>query len=149
MFSCGFYEISKNTFSYRRPPVAASDILAFVNIYLKADSRLLKKIYVICVSFLINLQTEPEACNFIKKETLAQVGIFLWILRNLQEHLFLQNTSGGYFWYSHVCQHLFKGGLSPSKKNCVICLIGSPLKVIKNASYFILKALFVLKIFKF
>ena len=31
----------------------------------------------------------------------------------------------------------------------VICLIESPLKVIKNAFYFILKALFVLKIFKF
>ena len=32
---------------------------------------------------------------------------------------------------------------------CVICLIESPLKMIKNAFYFILKALFVLKIFKF
>ena len=39
--------------------------------------------------------------------------------------------------------------LSPSKKICVICLIESPLKVMKNAFYFILKALFVLKIFKF
>ena len=35
------------------------------------------------------------------------------------------------------------------KKNCGICLIESSLKVIKNAFYFILKALFVLKIFKF
>ena len=41
-----------------------------------------------------------------------------------------------------------KVGLSPSKKICVICLIESPLKMIKNAFYFILKALFVLKIFK-
>ena len=42
-----------------------------------------------------------------------------------------------------------KVGLSPSEKNCVICLIGSPLKMMKNAFYFILKALFGLKIFKF
>ena len=39
--------------------------------------------------------------------------------------------------------------LSPSKKICVLCLIESPLKMIKNVFYFILKALFVLKIFKF
>ena len=35
------------------------------------------------------------------------------------------------------------------KKNCVIYFIESPLKMMKNAFYFILKALFVLKIFKF
>ena len=42
-----------------------------------------------------------------------------------------------------------KVGLSPSKKVCVICLIESSLTIMKNAFYFILKALFVLKIFKF
>ena len=49
----------------------------------------------------------------------------------------------------HTAHNAFKVGLSPSKKNCVICLIESPLKLMKNASYFILKALFILKIFKF
>ena len=39
--------------------------------------------------------------------------------------------------------------LSPSKTICVICLIESRLKVMKNAFYFILKALLVLKIFIF
>ena len=39
--------------------------------------------------------------------------------------------------------------LSPSKKNCVICFVESPLKLMKNAFYFILKTHFVLKIFKF
>ena len=34
-------------------------------------------------------------------------------------------------------------------KKGVICFIESPLKMVKNAFYFILKALFVLKIFKF
>ena len=43
----------------------------------------------------------------------------------------------------------FQVGLSPSKKNCVICFIENPLKIMKNAFCFILKALFVLKIFKF
>ena len=49
----------------------------------------------------------------------------------------------------HYLNLLFKVGLSPSKKICVICFIESPLKVMKNAFYFILKALFVLMIFKF
>ena len=34
-----------------------------------------------------------------------------------------------------------KVGLSPSKKMCIICLIESHLKMMKNAFYFILKAL--------
>ena len=42
-----------------------------------------------------------------------------------------------------------KVGLSPPKKICVICLMESPLKMMKNAFYFVLKALFALKIFKF
>ena len=42
-----------------------------------------------------------------------------------------------------------KGGLSPSKKKFVICLIESPLKLLKNNFYFVLKGFFVLKIFKF
>ena len=42
-----------------------------------------------------------------------------------------------------------KVGLSPPKKNRVISFIKSPLKVMKNTFYFVLKALFILKIFKF
>ena len=36
-----------------------------------------------------------------------------------------------------------------AKTNCVICFIESALKMMENAFYFILKALSVLKIFKF
>ena len=43
----------------------------------------------------------------------------------------------------------FKVELSPSKKNCFICFNESSLKMMKNAFYFILKALFVFKIFIF
>ena len=44
---------------------------------------------------------------------------------------------------------IFKVGLSPFNKKFVICLIESLSKMMKNAFYFISKALFVLKIFKF
>ena len=44
---------------------------------------------------------------------------------------------------------MFKVGLSPSKKNFFICFNESPLKIMRNYFYFILKALLVLKIFKF
>ena len=46
-------------------------------------------------------------------------------------------------------QHETKVWLSPSKKNCAICFIESPLKMMKIVFYFILKALFVLKIVQF
>ena len=42
-----------------------------------------------------------------------------------------------------------KVGLSPSKKNCVISFIESPLKVMKNVFYFVLKSLLFFKLFKF
>ena len=42
-----------------------------------------------------------------------------------------------------------KVGHSPSKKISAICLIESLSKMMKNAFYFILKALSVFKIFKF
>ena len=47
-----------------------------------------------------------------------------------------------------ILKLLFKVGLSLFKK-IAICLMESPLKMMKNTFYFILKALFVLKIFKF
>ena len=42
-----------------------------------------------------------------------------------------------------------KAGLSLSKKLFFICVNDSSSKMIKNAFYFIVKALFVLKIFRF
>ena len=44
---------------------------------------------------------------------------------------------------------IFKVGLVLFSKICLICFLKRILKMIKNAIYFILKALFVLKIFKF
>ena len=45
--------------------------------------------------------------------------------------------------------YLPKVGLSLFKNILFICFNESPLKMMKNAFYFILKALFILKIFKF
>ena len=45
-----------------------------------------------------------------------------------------------YDYYQHI-----KVGLSPCKKVAVICFNESPLKMMKNASHFMLKALFVLE----
>ena len=45
-------------------------------------------------------------------------------------------------------QTLIKSDSHPLK-NCITCFYESLLKVMKNAFYFIWKALFVLKIFKF
>ena len=42
----------------------------------------------------------------------------------------------------------FKVGLS-LQKNCVICLIESSLKMMKNVFHFVLKSFFVLNVFKF
>ena len=42
-----------------------------------------------------------------------------------------------------------KVGLSPPRKDCVISFNETPLKIMKNTFYFVLKALFILKIFKF
>ena len=53
-------------------------------------------------------------------------------------------------WFiQYISYVLFKVGLSPSKSNCVICFIETPLKRIENAFYFTLKVFFALKIFNF
>ena len=52
--------------------------------------------------------------------------------------------------YVQLCENFYlKVGLSPSKKICFVYFNESPLKVMKNAFCLILKALFILKIFKF
>ena len=55
------------------------------------------------------------------------------------------------FRFTNVQHHLIKlkVRLSPSQISFFICFNDSPSKMMKNAFHFILKALFVLKIFKF
>ena len=47
------------------------------------------------VSFLIKLQAWGQSL-FLKK--VSGTDVFLWILWNFQEHIFLQNGSHGCFW---------------------------------------------------
>ena len=63
---------------------------------------------------------------------------------DLDTKYFFPETLPNYFQNTNI----IKVGLSASKNN-VIRLIENPLKVIENTFYFILKAIFVLKIFKF
>ena len=50
---------------------------------------------------------------------------------------------------SYISASTLKVRLSPLKEICIIWLIESHLKLMKNAFYFILKSLSILKIFKF
>ena len=63
------------------------------------------------------------------------------------------NRMGIIRWSYHkersFASYYFEVGLSPSKKVFVLCLIESPLKMMKNAFYFILKAFFGPNIFKY
>ena len=58
-------------------------------------------------------------------------------------------TRGVFLDICKACDRVWHDGLLFKIGPCVICLIKSPLKVMKNAFHFILKALFVLKLFKF
>ena len=76
--------------------------------------------------------TPPFASNLTSTAPFA--ALFLWLNGWLQQIL---------------CVILLKIRLSPITKKCFIGFNEISLKMIKNAFYFILKALFVLKVFKF
>ena len=72
---------------------------------------------------------------------------FDWIVNSLIVHNLLSCVTV----FCSYWQMFFKLGdlkveLSPSKKKLAICLIGSSLKMMKNAFYFILKTFFIPKI---
>ena len=83
----------------------------------------------------------------------------MWILSNIRWNTTMRVISliqiyeivVDWIIFGYHKEHFFpvKVGLSPSKKMCVICFTESPSETIKNAFSLILKALFVLKIFKF
>ena len=97
------------------------------------------------------MRTSPtvEFDNAIWFRTLSRMSEFLWHSSKWTRRFirFRQYTPG----LEVACslKNDLKVGLSPSKKNCFICFYESPLKMMKNAFYFTLKALFVLKIQKF
>ena len=102
----------------------------------------------IFLSSIIECNRTVADTEFFNKE-LRKLCIFkqFWIYR-INVHI---NKAD--FWRNGMDLHksgmILRSGLSPSKKICFICLNESSLKIKKNALYFILKDLFVLKIFKF
>ena len=106
-----------------------------------------------CQSFVVN-------SDFCKKMFFSE----FFMIFHCYNHRFLPNLTKSYskkqivdkkhsrveYYNKHNLRIIyFKVRLSPSKNDCVIYFIESPLKMMKNAFYFILKTLFVLKIFKF
>ena len=63
--------------------------------------------------------------------------------------MFVTESQGRMENAAHKTKSSIKVGLPRSKKNLFICFNDSPTKMMKNAFYFILKALFVFKAFKF
>ena len=90
---------------------------------------------------LANLETKLlDGFSSLKDEVINLEDL---IIKNLQE----ENTK--FRSRVELLENKLKVGFSPSKKNCVLCFIESSLKIMKNVFYFVLKALFVLKIFRF
>ena len=88
-----------------------------------------------------------SVCNYSEDSTHDMIwGNFLKHLRTAA----LQETSGGLLKFSfEIDISDLKVGHSPIKKVDFICFNGRPLKIMTNASYFILTALFVLTIFTY
>ena len=81
----------------------------------------------------------------LKTDKLQLSTLFLFCL-DLNLFAKIKNT----WWFLDTLFYiLLKVGLLTSKLFIIICFIDSPSKLMKNAFYFILKALFVLKILKF
>ena len=89
------------------------------------------------------LKKHPNSVKILKG--LKALFQFCWIfLKEWETYRF--------FCFSEIIEgnkHFKVGLLTFHKSVCVICFFESPLKLLKNAFYFTLKALFVLKIFNF
>ena len=78
---------------------------------------------------------------------------YVFLLRLLQAiwiHLWHRSQQIALCLFATAFWHMPHGNIkSHLPKNCVICFSESPLKMMKNAFYFILKTHFILKIFRF
>ena len=110
----------------------------FANIVLSQNIKL---------HFFRNKSEKPPNCNLyhLSLRRYDKREKKLWEIKLLSPNwcwIEILNKSLNYMSISNV--FTFKFGPSPSKKNCFICFNESSLKMIKNAFYFILKALSVL-----
>ena len=68
----------------------------------------------LCQSLFFNKVAGPALQLYLKRD--CGTGVFLPILRNFQEHLSLENTSGGCFWLDAF---LLTEGKLPEKRSCL------------------------------
>ena len=106
---------------------------------------------------ILNLDFNPHATihgNLILRSDQNTIICDILIARlceRVTRCAWVSNISGIFIIFQAKARNLkasLKSDFHLPKKNCVICLLESPLKIAKNAFYFILEALFVLKIFK-
>ena len=133
-FSCEFCEISKNIFFKEYFWAAASGQKA---VNLKPLTYL--------VTFMEQLMKDRAKLKYMFRRVLKMQSYKLYNSKYMTVLIQITNTEV----FAFIAVLVFKVGLSPSKKKVIICFNHSPSKMMKNAFYFILKALFVLKIFKF
>ena len=108
---------------------------------------------------IIGSLTESSYINlfFIKNASIRFIRRNFKVTINITTHLFFTNTFFRQSIIMNVCSDFtsmrvcsgLKSDSHLPKKFLFICIIESHLKMMKNAFYFILKALFVLKIFKY
>ena len=95
----------------------------------------------VCLERLYFETLSKNCCNTILSKVLILIFTFIHVYAFV-ERVFSINSD-------IISENITVGRLSPFEKNFVVCFIESPLKVMKNAFYFISKAVFVLKIFGF
>ena len=142
-FSCEFCKISKNTVFYRTPPVAASPNRGYLHCaILKALHAFQQKTYLKSR----DMQFSPQN---VSNEIFKIFKVFENNMKFIRAACWINMVINNIRRYYGVIMKVFKVGLSPSKKHDFVCFNESPLKIMKNAFYFKLQTLFVLKIFKF
>ena len=110
-------EISKNTFSYRTPQVAASieenirPIIFFKSSHWRCSVK--KGALRNFANFTGKHLCQKRFFNKVAglrgyQKRVSGTGVFLWILRNFSEYLFLLNTSGGCFCFFKVYRTIKK-----------------------------------------
>ena len=101
-------------------------------------------------SILLKPDVYSELCQISTTQLFVKIVNGYNYFRNINYSHSLLCEIKSTLWNKHESfQYMFKVGLSFSKKSYVICFIESPLNIMKNDFYFILKVLFVLKISKF
>ena len=100
--------------------------------------------------YIIKPEVCSELCQTSTMQRFAKIVNGYNYFRNINySHSLLCEIKSTLWNKYEFFQYMFKVGLSPSKKSYAFCFIESPLNIMKNAFYFILKVLFVLKISKF